>query len=154
MSLRTIARPRLRSAAVVAAIVALAAALSAAGCGTTTAPAGGGPAPTLIVIHDKANGSVVSARAGDRVELILASSYWKVAGSSSPSVLRQDGPAALMARPSNCPNIPGLGCIPVRVTFTARAGGKAVITASRSACGEAMPCMPDQTRFTVTVVVS
>jgi hypothetical protein len=29
-----------------------------------------------------------------------------------------------------------------------------VITASRSSCGEALRCSPDQTRFTVTVVVS
>jgi hypothetical protein len=131
-------------------IAAAVAAMTAAGCGVTASAAGG---PAVIVINDHANGGTVLAGPGDRVELILASSYWDVAGSSSPRVLRQDGPAALMPRPSNCPTIPGLGCIPVRAYFTAVAGGKAVITASRSSCGEALPCKPDQTRFRVTVLV-
>jgi hypothetical protein len=107
----------------------------------------------VIVVRDDANGKGVSARAGDRIELILSSSYWRVTGSSAPSVLRQDGPPVLLPRPSSCPGIPGLGCTPVRAEFTALTDGKAVITASRSACGEALRCKPDQTRFTVDVVV-
>jgi hypothetical protein len=150
MLLHRLAETRRRNA-VCLAVAAAVAALTAAGCGATASAAGG---PAVIVIHDSANGATVQAGAGDRVELILASSYWDVAGSSSPHVLRQNGPAALMPRPTNCPDIPGLGCIPVRVSFTALADGRAVITASRSSCGEALPCMPDQTRFRVTVVVS
>jgi hypothetical protein len=150
MLLDRLAETRRRNA-VRLAVAAAVAALTAAGCGVTASAAG---SPAVIVIHDSANGATVRAGAGDRVELILASSYWEVAGSSSPHVLRQNGPAALMPRPTNCPDIPGLGCIPVRVSFTALADGRAVITASRSSCGEALPCMPDQTRFRVTVVVS
>jgi hypothetical protein len=41
----------------------------------------------------------------------------------------------------------------VRADFTALTDGKAVITARRAACGEALRCQPDQTRFTVIVVV-
>ena len=107
----------------------------------------------VIVVRDSANGKAVSARAGDRIELILSSSYWHVTGSSAPSVLRQDGPPALLPRPSSCPHISGLGCIPVRADFTALTDGKAVITGSRSACGEALRCKQDQTRFAVIVVV-
>jgi len=107
----------------------------------------------VIVVRDNANGKAVSARAGNRIELILSSSYWHLTGSSAPSVLRQDGPPALLPRPSSCPDIPGLGCTPVRANFTALTNGKAVITASRSTCGEALRCKPDQTRFTVIVVV-
>lgn len=140
--------------AVVAAVFAVSI-MTSAGCGTaasrTSGPVAGGP--MVIMVHEDANGKAVSARAGDRIELILSSSYWHVTGSSAPSVLRQDGPPGLLSRPSSCPDIPGLGCIPVRAIFTALADGKAVITASRSACGEALPCMPDQTRFTVVVVV-
>jgi hypothetical protein len=106
------------------------------------------------VIRGNANGTMVPVAAGDRVELILSSSYWHVAGSSTPSVLRQDGPATPMPRPGTCPaNIPGLGCVPIQVKFTALADGKAVIKASRTTCGEAMGCRPGQTRFSVTVVV-
>jgi hypothetical protein len=107
----------------------------------------------VIVVRDDANGKAVFTRAGERIELILSSSYWHMTGSPAPSVLRQDGPPVLLSRPSSCPDIPGLGCIPVRADFTALADGNAVITASRSACGEARRCLPDQTRFTVMVVV-
>ena len=105
------------------------------------------------MLRNDANGKAVSARAGDRIELILSSSYWRVTGSSAPRVLRQDGPPVLLSRPSSCPAIPGLGCAPVRTDFTALTDGKAVIMASRSTCGEALRCMPDQARFAVTVAV-
>src|SRR5262252_5440556 len=127
--------------------------LTSAGCGTAAsrAPVSGGPA--VIVLRNDANGKAVSARAGDRIELILSSSYWHVTGSSAPRVLRQDGPPVPLPRPSTCPDIPGLGCVPVRADFTALTDGKAVITASRSACGEALRCNPDQARFKVMVAV-
>jgi hypothetical protein len=107
-----------------------------------------------IVVRDDVNGKTFSARAGDRIELILSSSYWHVTGSSAPGVLRQDGPPVLLPMPNSCPDIPGLGCTPVRADFTALTKGQAAITATRSACGEARPCKPDQTRFTVTVLVA
>jgi len=130
--------------------------MTSAGCGTAGSRASGPVAggPMVIVVRDNANGKAVSARAGDRIELILSSSYWHVTGSSAPSVLRQDGPPVLLSRPSSCPDIPGLGCVPVRADFTALAEGKATIAATRSVCGEALRCRPDQMRFTVTVVVS
>jgi hypothetical protein len=142
-------QPR-RVFAVAAAAVATVVAVTACG-NSVAAPRAGGP--TLVVIHDTANGTTVPVRAGERVELILSSSYWDVTGSSSPRVLRQDGATVLMPRPNSCPDIPGLGCTPLRTEFTALADGKAVIKAWRSSCGEALRCRPDQTRFTVTVVV-
>lgn len=139
----------------VAVAVSAASIMTSAGCGTAAShasgPAAGGP--TVIVVRDDANGKAVSTRAGDRIELILSSSYWNVTGSSAPSVLRQDGAPVLLSRPNSCPDIPGLGCIPVRADFTALADGKAEITAERSSCGEALRCRPDQTRFTVIVEV-
>ena len=144
-----------RLMAVVAAVFAVSI-MTSAGCGTTTASRASGPVaggPMVIVVHDNANGKTVSARAGDRIELILSSSYWHVTGSSAASVLRQDGPPVLLSRPSNCPNIPGVGCTPVRAVFAVLTDGQAVITASRSACGEALRCRPNQTRFTVIVDV-
>jgi len=134
------------AAAVVSAVIIT----MTAGCGTAAPHSG---APTVIVVRDDANGTAVSASAGDRIRLILSSSYWDVAGSSAPRVLRQDGPPVLLSRPGNCPDIPGLGCAPVQTDFTALTDGKAVITARRSACGEALRCSPDQTRFTVSIVI-
>lgn len=139
----------------VAAAVSVVSTMTACGCGTAASRASGPAAsgPTVIVVRDNANGKAVSVGVSGRVELILSSSYWHVTGSSAPGVLRQDGPPVLLSRPSSCPDIPGLGCIPVRADFTALTDGRAVITASRYACGEARRCKPDQTRFTVTVVV-
>jgi len=140
---------RHRLTAAVAAVFAVSIAMTA-GCGTAAPHSGG---PSVIVVRKDANGKAVSARAGDRIKLILPSNYWQVTGSSAPRVLRQDGPPVLLSRPNSCPDIPGLGCTPVQADFTALTDGKAVITARRSACGEALRCKADQTRFTVSVVV-
>jgi hypothetical protein len=125
-----------------------------AGCGNATAKhtvAGGGPA--VIVVRGEANGKTVKARVGDRIELILSSTYWNLHGSSAPRVLRQNGPVVVLARPPGCPDLPGLGCTPEQVNFTALAGGTAIIRASRTSCGEALRCAPGKTRFAVTLVV-
>ncbi len=123
------------------------------GCGTALS-AGDGPAPHgVTVLRDDANGRTVHVGVGDRVELILSSDYWHVHGSSSDAVLTQDGPVRYLPRPRSCPDIPGLGCVPVQTTFTALARGTAVITASRQTCGEALRCQPPQRHFTVAVVV-
>jgi hypothetical protein len=137
----------------VAVAVSVVSIMASAGCGTAASHTSGTAArsPTVIVVRDNDNGKAVSARAGDRIELILSSSYWHVTGSSAPGVLRQDGSSALLSRPSSCPDIPGLGCVPVRTDFTALTVGKAVIMAGRSVCGEALRCKPDQARFTVVV---
>ncbi|HEU5425264.1 MAG TPA: hypothetical protein VFU74_00225 [Actinocrinis sp.] len=105
------------------------------------------------MVKDDANGTTVNASVGQTVELILSSNYWTVAGSSAPNVLHQDGPTIQLARPTSCPKIPGLGCVPVSTDFRATAPGTASITASRTACGEAKPCATDQQNFKVTVVV-
>lgn len=129
--------------------------MTSAGCGTAASTGNGTVAhgPAVIVVRDTANGKAVSASAGDRIELILSSSYWHVTGSSAPSVLRQDGQSVQLSRPSNCPNLPGLGCVPTRTDFTALSNGKAVITAGRTSCGEALRCKPGQTQFTVVIDV-
>jgi hypothetical protein len=144
----------------------LLAGLLAAGCATSgsgtaglapstdgaTTPHPSGPSKAVLVERDNANGTTVHVRVGDRIELILASSYWAVRGSSAPSVLRQDGPAVhLPPSPRNCP--PGLGCRPVRAYFTALAAGIALITAHRSTCGEALRCVGSRGRFSITVAV-
>jgi len=133
-------------------VMAAACTLLAASC--ATAASANHPVPRVIVIRDSANGRTVSVPAGDSLELILASSYWQVTGSSAPRVVRQDGPTVLLPRPRSCPALPGLGCIPVRTSFIAVGRGEAVIRASRSSCGEALRCVGRATRFTLTVVVT
>jgi hypothetical protein len=139
---------RLALAIAVAAVTAVAAA-----CGTATSTTHGPRPHMTAVIHDRANGTTVRVQVGDHVELIMSSGYWQVHGSSSDVVLAQDGGTKSLPRPKNCPPIPGLGCIPFEIMFTARAKGTAVITASRQTCGEALKCQPPQRHFRVTIVV-
>jgi hypothetical protein len=143
---------RKRGAAVM--LAACAVVLFAGGCAAgagSGAPPAGHPAP--LIVRDASNGHTVSVTVGQRLELILASTYWTVQGSSRPRVLGQDGPSRLLARPPGCPTIPGIGCVPIRTDFSALAPGTAVITASRTACGEALRCMPGQEHYSLTVVV-
>ncbi|MBS2965197.1 hypothetical protein KGA66_19260 [Actinocrinis puniceicyclus] len=156
----SLARVHRGFAARYALVCALFAALIA-GCGSTTASTGvsagaatdTSSAASVLVVRDDANGKTLDVPAGSTVQLILASSYWHVAGSSAPAVLRQDGATRVLPRPSTCPNIPGLGCAPVQTQFTALTPGTASITADRTTCGEARNCPPGQQHFAVTVVV-
>ncbi len=47
-----------------------------------------------------------------------------------------------------------LGCNPVRAMFTARAPGIAVLSASRTSCGEALRCGPQNGTYQVSVIVT
>jgi hypothetical protein len=141
---------RRRRAAWVA--LALFALLVSLGCSTARSTARWLPAPA-VVLHDGANSHTVSLAVGQRLEVILGSDYWTVAGSSVPMVLRQDGTTSYLPKPPDCGSIPGLGCIPIRTDFSALAPGTAAITASRLSCGEALRCMPGQQHFSLTVVV-
>ncbi len=133
-------------------IVALAAsAVFAAGCGTAK-PVSQGPPPTrLVTEHDSANGKTIHIAVGDKLALILGSSYWNFAGSSAPAVLRQEGQVTLVPTSRTCP--PGVGCQPKRALFRALAPGKAVLSAHRVSCGEALACTGGRGLFKLTVIV-
>lgn len=138
------------------AAVAAAVAFASAGC-AQSAQTSSQPPPRspqgMVMIGDSASGKTVSVFVTGRVRLVLSSTYWTVTGSSAPNVLRQDGGTRLLARPSDCPKIPGLGCTPEETDFTALGHGKAVITAHRTSCGEALRCAPGKESFSVTIIV-
>jgi len=143
-----------RRGALVAALAAGALILGACGAAdAATTPASSASNHHNVTVRDTANGKWIWVNPGDRVELILGSSYWHVQGSSAPRVLKQMGPTVVMPRPSSCPPIPGLGCAPVRTDFVALARGKAVIKASRTTCGEALACDAKDSHYTVTIAV-
>lgn len=133
-----------------AAVPALAA--CSAGGPAVPGPSPAGPPP--VVVHDGAGRHTATVTVGQRLEVILDSSYWTVAGSSQPAVLHQDGATVPMARPASCPTFPaGLGCVPVQTDFSALKPGTAVITAMRLGCGEALECAPSQRNFILTVTI-
>jgi len=140
-------------------LIAISAALLLSGCGSAALPnqnPGGTPSspgetPGGLVVKDQDNGRTVSVRTGERVTVELASTYWMIAGSSNPAVLRPAGQPQV--RPSgSC--VPGGGCGVASQAFDAAAPGTAVISASRNSCGEAMACSPAESMYRVTVQVT
>jgi hypothetical protein len=122
--------------------------------GGSPSPTGSPTAPVTVTVDDGAGRHTVTVTVGERLAVILGSTYWNVAGSSRPAVLSQDGATAVMARPASCPATPpGLGCVPVETDFSALTPGTAVVTATRVSCGEALACAPSQRNFTLTVTV-
>ncbi len=111
-----------------------------------------GPASTTE-LTEADNGRTVTVAVGATVTLVLHNIYWQVQDSSKPSVLTMVGrPVYSGAGTIKC--IPGTGCGTVTATFKAVAQGSALISASRSSCGEALQCTGGAGKFEVTVAVS
>jgi hypothetical protein len=109
-------------------------------------------APRTVVVHDQDNGHAVSLRAGERLEVVLASTYWQVVGSSDPNVVRQTALPAVSPQVTGC--VVGEGCGSVTALFDAVAPGRADVSAKRTSCGEAMSCAGSLGSYRVTVVVA
>lgn len=153
----------------------LAAAVLAVGCGAaegqpvgtatpTPAATGGGPValpsrvplitPPLgadvVTLRDQDNGHTVTVAQGARLAIILNSTYWVFQGSSNPAVVRPAGDPVL--RPGGiCP--PGGGCGTALQQYDAVGQGQAQLGATRTSCGEARNCGPDQATYRVVVIV-
>lgn len=110
------------------------------------------PPAHTVTVDEAANGTTVTLARGDRLKVVLHSTYWQFAAVSDPAVLTAEG-APRTGPGTSCPTFPGSGCGTVTVTFTAARAGHAVVTAGRTSCGEAMGCPPSQSQFRVTVHV-
>ena len=120
--------------------------------GTSTAASGPGVSGRPVVLDEHANKTTVHVQVGTTVELLLHSSYWNIAGSSSPSVLAPQGAPTQVPVTPTC--APGIGCNPVRAMFSALSPGTSVLSASRTSCGEALRCGTENGHFQVTVIVT
>jgi hypothetical protein len=105
---------------------------------------------TVVTATDKDNGRTIVLRPGQRLRVVLGSTYWQFRASSNPAVLRLVGTPKTTPR-SGC--MVGAGCGTETATFVAAAAGRAVVTAGRTSCGEAMGCTPAASRFMLHVVV-
>ena len=105
----------------------------------------------LPIVHasEKQDGGKVTLRLGQKLRVVLHSTYWELKPLSGPTVLRRIGEPVVNPK-SGC--VPGQGCGTVTVTYIAKAAGSAVVTAERTSCGEAMGCTGDAGRFTLMVV--
>ena len=100
---------------------------------------------------DRDKGTTVTLHVGDRLKVVLASTYWTIHPASKPAVLQTDGKQVTTPRPKGC--VPGGGCGTASRMFTAVAKGTTTVSASRTSCGEALPCTGGNGKFSVTVVV-
>jgi hypothetical protein len=120
-------------------------------------PAGGGgsstaavePGPHTLVATDAQNGSALTARVGDLVQVRLGSTYWRF-NPLVGTVLSTAG------SPSSAPDrscIPGGGCGTATQTYRAAKAGTAHVTAGRTTCGEVVRCPPNKRTYVLTVMV-
>jgi hypothetical protein len=151
------------AAAVVAAVLPLAGCDGSARTPRSTvtnsrsvSPSAGGTSASqtvdVVLVGDRADGHTVTLMSGQRLRVVLSSTYWQFDRATNNSVLRPGGQPRVESESTSC--VPGGGCGTVTATFIAAARGSAEIVAHRSSCGEAMGCTGDTGRFRLHVVVS
>jgi hypothetical protein len=116
----------------------------------TTAPPSAVPGVTTLTEHD--NGTTIALHLGDRLRVVLASTYWTFQPSSDPTVLHPDGQPVITPQTSGC--VTGQGCGTVTADLTASSTGTTVVTATRTTCGEALACTPANGHYQVTITVT
>ena len=107
--------------------------------------------PAVVHLADADNGRTVTVKVGDRLNIVLASTYWTFVASADGSPLRSDGSPRTSPRFGHC--VPGGGCGTVSAAFTAVAPGTVTVVATRTSCGEALACGPGRRNFRVLVKV-
>lgn len=129
---------------VIAALVAVA----LAGCARLDRAGGGS-----VTLDEKDNGHTVRVSPGATIDVVLHSTYWTFAALAGTDVLRPSRAPSVAASPPGSGCVPGGGCGTVTAAFTAVGAGVVDIRATRTSCGEALRCSPDQASFAVTIVV-
>jgi hypothetical protein len=125
-----------------------------------TTPTGGGVplhtpptnAPRTVVVSEQDNSHVVALRVGERLEVVLSSTYWQVNGSSDPGVLRPTVQPTVSPQVRGC--VVGEGCGTVTALYDAVAPGRAAVNAKRTSCGEALSCTGNRGFYQITALVS
>ena len=130
--------------------------LGLAACGTTAVTHPPSPATTataassVTLATDADSGRSFDLHVGDRLTVVLGSTYWMVQPPAAPSIL------AVAAAPTASPSpgcVPGSGCGTVTAEFTAEGAGTTTVVATRASCGEARLCTGSEGRFGITVTV-
>ena len=107
-------------------------------------------ASSVTLATDADSGRSFDLHVGDRLTVVLASTYWMVLPPVARSILA--AAAAPTASPSpGC--VPGSGCGTVTTEFVAVGAGTTAVDATRRSCGEALLCVGSEGRFGITVTV-
>lgn len=105
----------------------------------------------VVRATEKQNGKTLTLKRGQRLQVVLHSTYWQIRGSTRASVLRAVGMPKVLAVNSGC--VPGGGCGTVTANYIAVARGSAAVSAHRTTCGEALGCSKAEGTFVVNVLV-
>jgi hypothetical protein len=130
--------------------VALAVLLVLLGCANTSSSRAATRTLPVVQVGDQRDGGTVALHVGQRLRVVLHSTYWELTATAGSRVLRLVG-TPVVAPKSGC--VPGQGCGTVTALYVARAAGTTVVRAERTSCGEAMACTGDAGSYTVTVIV-
>lgn len=135
---------RLTAVAIALLFVLLGCANSSSGSAATR------PLP-VVQVADARDGGTVALHVGQRLRVVLHSTYWEFKPASNATVLHLVA-APVVAPKGGC--VPGQGCGTVTALYVARRTGTVVVKAARTSCGEAMGCTGGAGGYTLTVVVS
>ncbi|MGE5176999.1 MAG: hypothetical protein ACM3JJ_11560 [Hyphomicrobiales bacterium] len=124
--------------------------LLAAACGGGWASSSVSPSLPVVHANEAQDGHTLTLRRGQRLQVVLHSTYWKLARVSRTTVLRTVAKPVVRPR-SGC--VPGAGCGTVTAVYVGVAAGTANVSASRTSCGEAMGCTAAAGRYVLRVVV-
>lgn len=122
----------------------------AVGCANSGASHAATTPLPIVQIGDARDGGTVSLRVGQKLRVVLHSTYWEFKPVATPLVLRAAS-APQVAPKSGC--VPGQGCGTVTELYVARSVGRATVKAARTSCGEAMGCTAAAGEYSVLVVV-
>ena len=114
---------------------------------TSTTTVAGSKNPT---VGDANNGQTISISLGSTLTVQLNADNWIIGPSSRPDVLAMQGAPSQQRAPC----VPGGTCGTTTATFRAEQAGQAVVSASRSYCGEAIRCQPSTDAWSITVQVT
>jgi hypothetical protein len=117
---------------------------------------GGGTGHPTVTLTEADNGHAITLHSGQRLQVILHSTFWTFDAGTDTSVLARQGDTQYhpgTRGKGGCPSFPGSGCGTAIQTYQADGPGTSTITASRTSCGEVLMCSPDMTTWSVDVTV-
>lgn len=117
---------------------------------------GGGTGHPTVTVTDNDNGHAITLHQGQRLQVILHSTFWTFDSGTDTSVLARQGDTVYHPGTpgrGGCPGFPGSGCGTAVQDYVADGPGTSTVTASRTSCGEVLLCQPDQATWTVDVTV-
>ena len=109
-----------------------------------------------VTVTEADDGHAITLHKGQRLQVILHSTFWSFDAGTDTSVLARRGDTQYHpgTRGKNgCPSFPGSGCGTAVQDYQADGAGTSTVTASRTSCGEVLQCTPEQGTWTVDVTV-